>query len=186
MLAVKIELVLDRATGRDVIKAVISTIFFHRMFNSVRPVQREVLDVTYCIPDDKPVEALIDSECNAIETSDYDASEVDAFVVPPEATVVVIPSSVQPPSRARSSQINVRFYEKKPRKVWQMKAEEVCWEMWTVSVKWMSSLPDGSAQSQVQKAMLRIIDIVNDYKDHIPPITSTEPNPFPYQIVRSV
>jgi autophagy-related protein 101 len=35
----------------------------------------------------------------------------------------------------------------------------------------------------VEKAAYKIIAIVNRDKDHIPPITTTDANPFPYQIV---
>ena len=36
--------------------------------------------------------------------------------------------------------------------------------------------------STLQKAALKIVAIVNRDKDHIPPITTSETNPFPYQI----
>jgi hypothetical protein len=35
----------------------------------------------------------------------------------------------------------------------------------------------------LQKTALRIVTIANKEKDHIPPITTSESNPFPYQIV---
>ena len=38
-------------------------------------------------------------------------------------------------------------------------------------------------ETTLQKAVLKIVTIVNQYKDHIPPITTSETNPFPYQIV---
>ena len=34
----------------------------------------------------------------------------------------------------------------------------------------------------LQKTALKIVAIVNQQKDHIPPITTSETNPFPYQI----
>ena len=37
-------------------------------------------------------------------------------------------------------------------------------------------------EKSLQKTALKIINIVNRDKDHIPPITTTEMNPFPYQI----
>jgi autophagy-related protein 101 len=30
---------------------------------------------------------------------------------------------------------------------------------------------------------MKILKIVNDYKEHIPSITTTEGNPFPYQVI---
>jgi autophagy-related protein 101 len=38
-------------------------------------------------------------------------------------------------------------------------------------------------EKSLQKAALKIINSVNRDKDHIPPITTTDANPFPYQIV---
>jgi autophagy-related protein 101 len=35
----------------------------------------------------------------------------------------------------------------------------------------------------LQKAALKILAIVNRDKDHIPPITTSDANPFPYRIV---
>jgi hypothetical protein len=35
----------------------------------------------------------------------------------------------------------------------------------------------------LQKAAFKIVNIVNQYKDHIPPITTTDQNPFPYLIL---
>lgn len=35
----------------------------------------------------------------------------------------------------------------------------------------------------LEKAAHKIIGIVNRDKDHIPPITTTDANPFPYQVV---
>lgn len=37
-------------------------------------------------------------------------------------------------------------------------------------------------EKSLQKTALKVINIVNRDKDHIPPITTTEMNPFPYQI----
>lgn len=38
-------------------------------------------------------------------------------------------------------------------------------------------------EKSVQKTALKIVNIMNRDKDHIPLITTTESNPFPYQIV---
>ena len=37
-------------------------------------------------------------------------------------------------------------------------------------------------ESTVQKTAMKIITLVNQDKDHIPPITTSETNPFPFQI----
>jgi len=38
-------------------------------------------------------------------------------------------------------------------------------------------------EKSLQKTAMKIINIVNKDKDHIPPITTAEVNPFPYQIL---
>lgn len=90
--------------------------------------------------------------------------------------------------------------------------EEICWESWTVKVTVAEpktesgKLPGlahsqevhsvfitnrlGSERAKVRKAMeqtllttvMKIITNVNQHKDHIPPILTSESNPFPYQI----
>ena len=38
-------------------------------------------------------------------------------------------------------------------------------------------------EKSLHKAALKIVNIVNRDKDHIPPITTTDANPFPYHVV---
>lgn len=38
-------------------------------------------------------------------------------------------------------------------------------------------------ESSLQKAAMKIVAIVNQDKDHIPPILTSEQNPFPYKIL---
>jgi autophagy-related protein 101 len=38
-------------------------------------------------------------------------------------------------------------------------------------------------ETQLQRTAMKIVATVNREKDHIPPITTSESNPFPYQIV---
>ena len=38
-------------------------------------------------------------------------------------------------------------------------------------------------ETTLQKSTMKVVTIVNQHKDHIPPITTSETNPFPYQIV---
>ncbi|OTA95139.1 hypothetical protein M434DRAFT_394032 [Hypoxylon sp. CO27-5] len=91
--------------------------------------------------------------------------------------------------------ISVQFFEKKRRKAWLPKLaygsgdEEICWECWTVKVT-VAEPRTESERAKVRKAMeqtllttaMKIVTCVNSQKDHIPPITTSEANPFPYQI----
>jgi autophagy-related protein 101 len=107
----------------------------------------------------------------------------------------------------------VEFYERRPKKAWFSKAEEkVCWEQWVLNVTLVTIKTDSgritfhptaseevptdffppdrararaSLEHQLQKAVLEIITTASLRKDHIPPITTNDLNPFPYQIVVS-
>lgn len=85
--------------------------------------------------------------------------------------------------------------------------EEVCWEIWTLDVTIATprtesgmyrtaSTPLHPANlaierakvrkamgNMLQKAALKILSVANRDKDHIPPITTSDSNPFPYRIV---
>ncbi|KAK9236858.1 autophagy-related protein [Lipomyces kononenkoae] len=177
MLLITIDIILDRLLIRDVIKAVLSSIFFHRLFGSIRPLSpaREVLDITYPSVDDPALDSLIDEKLTHLTAALDTSSQYTAN---------------QPYSGSTQPQIVVNFFEKKTRKAWFSKSEEeVCWEEWTINI--LSITPRNetekvrvakSAESQLQTIIMKIIDIVNDNRDHIPPIATTEANPFPYQI----
>ncbi|KAI0480440.1 DUF1649-domain-containing protein [Xylariaceae sp. FL0804] len=88
--------------------------------------------------------------------------------------------------------VAVQFFEKRRRKAWYMRAaadDEVCWECWTVRVTVAEPRTD-SERAKVRRAMeqtlltaaMKIVTCVNTHKDHIPPITTSDTNPFPYQI----
>ncbi|KAK9359768.1 autophagy-related protein [Lipomyces starkeyi] len=181
MLLITIDIVLDRLLIRDVIKAILSSIFFHRLFGSIRPLSppREVLEITYPSVDDPALDALIDEKLTrltaALDTSSqYIANQPYA-------------GSTQ---HQRKAQIVVNFFEKKTRKAWFSKSEEeVCWEEWIINISSITPRNESekirvakSAENQLQTIIMKVIDIVNDNKDHIPPIATTEANPFPYQI----
>jgi hypothetical protein len=89
--------------------------------------------------------------------------------------------------------------------------EEVIWEEWLVEVTIARPKTEGgelfclkmrlqeavltclpsperekvrrAMESSLQKTALKIVSIVNRDKDHIPPITTSEANPFPYKIM---
>ncbi|KXJ94223.1 autophagy-related protein [Microdochium bolleyi] len=104
------------------------------------------------------------------------------------ATGTSAPSS----SNGGRGTMSVSFFEKKRRKAWYMRAagdEEVCWERWTIKVTVAEPRTDGE-RAKVRRAMehtllaavMKIVTCVNTHRDHIPPITTSEANPFPYQI----
>ncbi|KAI9762340.1 MAG: ER membrane protein DP1/Yop1 [Chaenotheca gracillima] len=169
-----LEVFADPSNVKDTVKAILHTIFFHRFFPSVRPKTRDLLELTLPFIDDLELETLIDQRTiQLIRQIDTTAS-----------------NNLHSNSSGRG-QIAVQFFEKRRRKAWFSKAEEeVCWEQWTLDVTLATPRTD-SERAKVRRAMemmlhktaVKIVHIVNKEKDHIPPITTSESNPFPYQII---
>ncbi|KAK5244004.1 hypothetical protein LTR16_007742 [Cryomyces antarcticus] len=88
-------------------------------------------------------------------------------------------------------QVAIFFAEKRRRKTYfQVKEEKTVWEQWLLNVTLATPRTETDVikvrramEKSLQKAALKIIHIVNRDKDHIPPITTTDSNPFPYEIV---
>ena len=87
-------------------------------------------------------------------------------------------------------QIRIQFLEKQRRKTWFARGEEdVPWESWTVKVT-VAEPKTESERAKVRKAMestlratiMKTVAIANTHMDHIPPITTNDSNPFPFQI----
>ncbi|KAK9781841.1 putative DUF1649 domain protein [Seiridium cardinale] len=164
--------------------AILHTIFFHRFFPSITPHSREVLDITLPFVDDQELDTMIEKR-----TAELDR-ELSA-----ERTHAPHSAGGGGAGGGGRGNISVQFFEKKRRKTWYMRAaygggdEEICWECWTVKVT-VAEPRTESERAKVRKAMeqtllttvMKIITCVNQNKDHIPPITTSESNPFPYQI----
>ncbi|KAJ5908195.1 hypothetical protein N7495_000877 [Penicillium taxi] len=181
-----LEIFADTTTVRDVLKGVLNLIFFHRYFPSIRPVTFEVLDFTLPAINDADLETLIDSRVSALVRQHLSsaAGAQDGQVGGGGGGGV----------RGR---IAVEFYEKKRRRsgLWfgglaGKGEEEVCWEIWTLDVTIATPRTDSerakvrkAMTNMLQKAAMKILTVVNKDKDHIPPITTSESNPFPYRIV---
>lgn len=86
----------------------------------------------------------------------------------------------------------VQLLEKKRRKGWFVaKAdEETAWEDWIVEITLTSARSEAEAsrnrrvmEKSLQKAAMKVVTLVNAERGHIPPITTTETNPFPFQVL---
>ncbi|KAI1928299.1 hypothetical protein LOZ58_001009 [Ophidiomyces ophidiicola] len=173
-----IEVFADPASVRDVLKGILHTIFFHRYFPCVRPESFDVLDLTLPAIDDHELETLIDSRVNTLFRQHLSPT----------------PNS---PNNGVRGRIAVKFFEKKRRKagLWfgglaGNNEEEVCWETWTLNVTMATPRTEAdraktrnAMEKTLHTAAFRILAIVNQGKDHIPPITTSDANPFPYQII---
>ncbi|RCI03851.1 hypothetical protein CU098_012347 [Rhizopus stolonifer] len=154
---------LPRDQVKDVLRGLLHSIFFHRLLINVTPRELRVLNTTVSITDNADVEKLIE-----------------------EKTVEFLHNTSSP-------QLAVLFYEKRLKKNWFQfsKSEElVCWEQWNIVLNLVQSpateqekfRSNKSIESQFGQNLLKILEIVNEFKEHIPSITTTEGNPFPYQI----
>jgi len=177
-----LEIFADTTTVRDVLKGVLNLIFFHRYFPSTRPITFDVLDFTLPAISDADLETLIESRVSALVRQHLSSA------------------AGTPDGKGGGGvrgRIAVEFYEKKRRRsgLWfgglaGKAEEEVCWEIWTLDVT-IATPRTESERAKVRKAMgnmlqkaaLKILSVVNRDKDHIPPITTSDSNPFPYRIV---
>lgn len=177
---------------------ILHTIFFHRYFPSLRPATLEVLDLTLPLVADPQLETLIDTRVGQLIRQLSSTSSGKGSVRGQLA--------VQFFEKRRRKGGGLGWFTGAGRS-----EEEVCWEIWTLEVTiatprteagTFSSLgsPSGlpgsnnakdvaerakvvkAMGSTLQKTALKIVTIVNKDKDHIPPITTSETNPFPYQI----
>ncbi|KAJ6130253.1 hypothetical protein N7512_003033 [Penicillium capsulatum] len=177
-----LEIFADTTSVRDVLKGVLNLIFFHRYFPSIRPVTFDVLDFTLPAINDADLETLIDSRVSALTHQHLSSAGTQDGKVGGGGV------------RGR---IAVEFYEKKRRRphMWfgglaGKGEEEVCWEIWNLDVTIATPRTDSERAkvrkamgNMLQKAALKILTVVNKDKDHIPPITTSDSNPFPYRIV---
>ncbi|KAF1983420.1 DUF1649-domain-containing protein [Aulographum hederae CBS 113979] len=178
-----LDLFADPSFVKDVVKAILHTIFFHRYFTPITPLTRDLLDTTLPAIDDVDLETLIDQRATAlvraIDTKSYN-------------------QQAQGGGQGGRGQIAVQFFETKRKRKptaryfgFGGKADEdICWEMWVLDVTLATPKTESDTvkvrramEKSLQKTAMKIITIVSKEKDHIPPITTTDTNPFPYQIL---
>ncbi|KAF9143971.1 hypothetical protein EC957_002565 [Mortierella hygrophila] len=161
-----VELTVERSYLKDALRAILHTVLFHRVFANIKPRDMDILDLTIPIIDDPEVDKLVDEK-------------IAAFVK-------VVDSNPQ-----SKGQIGIMFYEKRTKRAWfSSTSSEVCWEQWAITFNVVTNINEKDKQRSIknmEKALsslfLSILRTVNERKDHIPPITTSDGNPFPYQIV---
>ncbi|KAG0263729.1 hypothetical protein BGZ95_003738 [Linnemannia exigua] len=161
-----VELTVERSYLKEALRAILHTVLFHRVFANIKPRDMDILDLTIPIIDDPEVDRLVDEK-------------IAAFVKVVDAN---------PQSKG---QIGIMFYEKRTKRAWfSSTSSEVCWEQWAITINVVTNINEKDKQRSIknmEKALsslfLSILRTVNERKDHIPPITTSDGNPFPYQIV---
>ncbi|KAK3713953.1 hypothetical protein LTR37_008203 [Vermiconidia calcicola] len=172
-----LDLTSDRSNVKDLVKGILHTIFFHRFFTALQPATHDVLDMTLPYVSEDDIEALVEQRTNSF------IRQLDSLSTQ---------QSPQYQPKAGRGQLVLQFLEKKRRKGWFVaKAdEETVWENWIVDVTLTSARSEPEAarnrrqmEKQLQSAAMKIVEIVNRDRNHIPPITTNESNSFPYQIL---
>jgi len=168
-----LDLFADRACVKAVVRAILHTIFFHRYFTPLTPSTHDLLDTTLPYVSDNELETLIDARVTSLAAALESTSH---------------PST----SSGGRGQILLQFSERKRRKNWYggKADEDLVWERWILDVTLASPRSESEAakarramESSLQRNAIKIVNIVNRDRDHIPPITTNEINPFPYTIV---
>ena len=174
---------------------ILHAIFFHRYFPPLRPSSREVLDLTLPFVADPELETLIDTRVGQLVRQLSSTSS---------------PKSVR---GQLAVQFFEKRRRKAGGLGWFTGAgkaeEEVCWEIWCLEITLATPRTEAGTLrllgpgrgdkdaeyiterakvikamgSTLQRTAMKIVTIVNRDKEHIPPITTSETNPFPYQIV---
>ncbi|KAK0354448.1 hypothetical protein LTR94_012469 [Friedmanniomyces endolithicus] len=173
-----LELSADRSNVKDV--------FFHRYFTPLTPATHDVLDTTLPYVSEDDIESLIETRATAFVRSLDTATSTTPHTSPSHYN-----SKSAAPSPSRGT-LSIKFLERKRRKGWFIaKAdEETVWETWLIDVTLTSARSEPEAarnrrvmERSLQEAAMRVVEVVDGEKGHIPPITTNESNPFPYQIV---
>ncbi|KAF3925545.1 hypothetical protein ABW21_db0201535 [Orbilia brochopaga] len=146
-----LDTVVEPTFAKDVVKAILAAIFFHRLFPSIRPKTRDLLDLTLPSVDDAELDALIDNRTSSMIRS-----------------VESTPGSSS--AKTQIAKSIVSFFEKKQkRKAWfSTKDEEVCWESWLLDITLLYPRTEAQRlqarkdmENALQLTIMKIIDIVN-------------------------
>lgn len=156
---------------------ILHTIFFHRVISTFRPATHDILDTTLPYVSEDDVESLIEQRTNTFVRQVENASTQQ---------------SPQYQTKTARGQVVLQFLEKKRRKGWfGAKAEEdMVWENWMLDITLSTARSEPEAarnrkqmEQQLQNAAMKIVMIANRDVHYMPRITTTETNPFPYQIL---
>lgn len=175
----KIALTVDRSYNAETLKAILSTILFLRLFGSLAPSTGEAMGVAYPKVANPEIDSLLTTKIREFttENGEHSAKIVDA---------------------------RVEFYERRVKKTaWFAKTHNCCWESWRIQMSspdspskqgtsdmFSKGSPANSAARkesavELQRALLEIVAAADNNKEHIPPITTTDVAPFPYEIMIS-
>ncbi|KAG8990827.1 hypothetical protein FRB94_011406 [Tulasnella sp. JGI-2019a] len=189
---IHLDIVLERPQSKDVMRALLHAILFHRLFGTIKPQTIDVLDVTFPGVSDPEIESQVNAKVDALWRA------LDSI---PGGNNVI-----------KKGQIIVVLSEKRPKTKWfsiSMGEEEVAWEQWVVTIELLPARQSSQSQSNnsnyytskpiftkpqfpptpnptdLNQTLLQILTHVssNQGRDAVPPImTNTGISPFPLRI----
>ncbi|WIA10212.1 hypothetical protein OEZ85_010414 [Tetradesmus obliquus] len=163
---------------REVLRCVLHTILFNRSVGQVKPVDvdSELFDITYVHCGDPSVESRLESKIN----------EACGFFEKKPQEV---------------AQLCLAFFEPRRRQVgWFGKQDErLYWEKWVISLCIVQSdvftqdhhslaytnarsVRQAQRQAQLEGLLTEVISRVNEKRGHIPPVVSSSPCSFPWDV----
>lgn len=158
---------IDRQYSVDALRAILSTILFHRLFGTLVPTIGEAVDVTYPIATHPETEDLVKQRAKELALRLRESS-------------------------TNSQAVQLQFFSRRVKKsAWFAKTHNFCWETWEISLNIEGTRPVDIAQQslarshfskELQRALMEVVVAVDANKDHIPPITTTDVSPFLYEI----
>ncbi|KAJ6801428.1 autophagy-related protein 101 isoform X2 [Iris pallida] len=178
------ELVLEQLEIREVLRCILHTIVFHRALGLVRPkdIDCELFEITYV-------------QCGDTELEKKIEEKIDQFI------------SWAEKHPNKKSQVSLSFYETKSKQpTWFSKPERLYWEQWYINLHVVSPKTRGkshhsrgtvepgetaleesssrraSLESSLREVLFQIIKFVNEKKDHLPSIPTSEVMLSPYEI----
>ncbi|SMQ53091.1 unnamed protein product [Zymoseptoria tritici ST99CH_1A5] len=164
-----LSLTADRSSVKDIVKGILHTIFFHRYFPPLTPSTQEILDLTLPYVSDPTISTLIETRLTTL--------------------LRTLDSSPTP----TTAHLSVSFLERKRRKGWfaSTTSDETVWETWHITVEVVATVRSEGERERMRRVMekglreavMRVVEVVNAERGHIPPITTNETNPFPFRVV---
>ena len=152
--------------AKETLRAVLHTILFARTLGVVRArdVDSELFDLTYTTCGDPAVERHVEERLDALVRWLAKQDRADDTV----------------------AQVCLSFYETKDKRGgWFGGGDErVYWEQWRVPIEVVADREAKSEQLQetIVAATQHVLGLVNERKDHIPPVVSADVVSFPYEI----
>lgn len=158
----------------DVLRCLLHTITFNRALGTVNPrdIDSELFtDLTWVTCGDKEVDASVESNVATVQ------SWVDK-------------------NPGRQFQVRLGFFEKRQQQGWWFNKEQrLFWEQWIIPFSLQDSLQEPAVESeiyrtkrkqalqqQIKSCLVQIITVVNEKRDHIPPVVSGNALTFPFEV----